>query len=165
MPAAPYSFKIGEEQGMSEDLEKEIQSIDEKDQKKLKELVEKDAKSARKPGGLWNWITALLGASMVIFYFYTAGITTVATQFHRGVYVFITYVLVFLLYPAGKLYMRIPLTLFTGFVISAAIGLFFFFGGDTVAFHDYLLVINKAWRNDGLGSAISAAFRSRGTMA
>ena len=105
---------------MSEDLEKEIASIDEKDQKKLKKLVEKDAKSARKPTGIWNWITALLGASMVIFYFYTAGITTVATQYHRGVYVFITYVLVFLLYPAGKFYLRIPINMFIGFVLSSA---------------------------------------------
>jgi TRAP transporter 4TM/12TM fusion protein len=143
---------------MSEDLEKEIESIDKKDQKKLKELVEKDAKSARKPGGLWNWITALLGGSMVLFYFYTAGVTTVATQYHRGVYVFITYVLVFLLYPAGKLYMRIPLTLFTGFVISALIGFFFFYGGDPVAFHDRLLLVNSAWRNDGFGAALSEVF-------
>ncbi|MBW2501789.1 MAG: TRAP transporter fused permease subunit, partial [Deltaproteobacteria bacterium] len=143
---------------MSEDLEKEIGSIDEKDQKKLKELVEKDAKSARKPTGVWNWITALLGVSMVLFYFYTAGITTVATQYHRGVYVFITYVLVFLLYPAGKLYMRIPLTLFTGFVISALIGFFFFYGGDPVAFHDRLLMVNSAWRNDGFGAALSEVF-------
>ena len=67
---------------MSEELKKEIASNDKKDQKKLKELVEKDAKSARKPAGLWHWITALLGASMVLFYFYTAGITTVATQYH-----------------------------------------------------------------------------------
>ncbi|KPK25082.1 MAG: C4-dicarboxylate ABC transporter permease [Desulfobacterales bacterium SG8_35_2] len=144
---------------MSEDLEKEIASIDEKDQKKLKKLVEKDAKSARKPAGIWHWITALLGASMVLFYFYTAGITTVSTQYHRGVYVFITYVLVFLLYPAGKLYMRLPLTLFTGFVISAAVSLFVFYGGDTVAFHDHLLVINKAWRSDGFGASLSAAMQ------
>jgi TRAP transporter 4TM/12TM fusion protein len=108
--------------------------------------------------GLWNWITALLGASMVLFYFYTAGVTTVSTQYHRGVYVFITYVLVFLLYPAGKLYMRIPLTLFTGFVISALIGFFFFYGGDPVAFHDRLLMVNSAWRNDGFGAALSEVF-------
>ncbi len=144
---------------MSEDLEKEIGMIDKKGQEKLKELIEKDAKSARKPTGLWNWITALLGASMVIFYFYTAGITTVATQYHRGVYVFITYVLVFLLYPAGKLYVRIPINLFIGFVLSSALALFLFYGGDTVAFHDHLLVINKAWRSGGFGAAISAAFQ------
>jgi len=143
---------------MSEDFEKEIGSLDKKDQKKLKALVEKDAKSARKPVGLWNWITALLGASMVLFYFYTAGVTTVSTQYHRGVYVFITYVLVFLLYPAGKLYMRIPLTLFTGFVISALIGFFFFYGGDPVAFHDRLLMVNSAWRSDGFGAALSEVF-------
>ena len=96
---------------------------------------------------------------MVIFYFYTAGITTVATQYHRGVYVFITYVLVFLLYPAGKLYFRIPINLFIGFVLSSALALFLFYGGDTVAFHDHLLVINKAWRSDGFGAAITAAFQ------
>jgi len=144
---------------MSEDLEKEIGSIDEKDQKKLKKLVEKDAKSTRKPGGLWKWITAILGAFMVLFYFYTAGITTVATQYHRGVYVFITYVLVFLLYPAGKIYIRIPLTLFTGFIISCVIGLFFFYGGDTVAFHDRLLVVHDTWSSDGFGPTLSEVFK------
>ncbi len=144
---------------MSEDLEKEIASIDKKDQKKLKKLVEKDAKTARKPTGIWNWIAALLGASMVLFYFYTAGISTVATQFHVGVYVFITYVLVFLLYPAGKLYFRIPLNLLIGFVLSSVLALFLFYGGDTVVFHDHLLTVNKAWRNDGLGPAITAALQ------
>jgi TRAP transporter 4TM/12TM fusion protein len=144
---------------MSEDLEKEIASIDEKDQKKLKKLVEKDAKSARKPTGVWNWITALLGAAMVIFYFYTAGISTVATQYHVGVYVFITYVLVFLLYPAGKLYFRLPINLLIGFVLSSALTLFLFYGGDTIVFHEHLMIVNKAWRSDGFGSALAAALQ------
>ena len=144
---------------MAEDLIKEIESINKEDQKKLKKLIEKDAKSARKPSGLWKWVTALLGASMVLFYFYTAGITTVSTQYHRGVYVFITYVLVFLLYPAGKLYLRIPLNLFIGFVLSSAVTLFMFYGGDTIAFHDHLLVINKAWRSGGFGAAMTAALQ------
>ena len=144
---------------MAEDLIKEIESINKEDQKKLKKLIEKDAKSARKPNGLWKWVTALLGASMVLFYFYTAGITTVSTQYHRGVYVFITYVLVFLLYPAGKLYLRIPLNLFIGFVLSSAVTLFMFYGGDTIAFHDHLLVINKAWRSGGFGAAMTAALQ------
>jgi len=142
---------------MSEDLDKEIQSIDRKDQAKLKKLVEKDAKSARKPAGLWKWVTALLGASMVLFYYYTAGITTVSTPYHRGVYVFITYVLVFLLYPAGKVYMRIPLTLFTGFVISSAAMFFIFHGGDPVAFHDRLMNVHSAWDSEGFGPALTAA--------
>lgn len=142
---------------MSEDLEKEIESIDQKDQQKLKKLVEKEAKSARKSVGPWKWVTSLLGASMVLFYFYTASISTVATQFHVGVYVFITYVLVLLLYPAGTLYFRIPITLFTGFVLSFAIGLFFMYGGDAVAFHTRLLQVYEAWQNNGFGPALSAA--------
>jgi len=142
---------------MSDDLEKEIASVDEHGQKKLKELVEKDSKSARKPTGLWKWITALLGASMVLFYFYTAGIATVATQYHRGVYVFITYVLVFLLYPAGKLYFRIPVDLFVGFVLSAVVVLFVTYGGDTVVFHDRLMQVHDAWRNEGFAPALRSA--------
>jgi TRAP transporter 4TM/12TM fusion protein len=54
--------------------------------------------------------------------------------------------------------MRIPLTLFTGFIISALIGFFFFYGGDPVAFHDRLLMVNSAWRNDGFGAALSEVF-------
>jgi len=99
---------------MAEDLIKEIESINKEDQKKLKKLIEKDAKSARKPNGLWKWVTALLGASMVLFYFYTAGITTVSTQYHRGVYVFITYVLVFLLILPASCTSAYPLTCSSG---------------------------------------------------
>ena len=76
---------------------------------------------------------------------------------HRGVYVFITYVLVFLLYPAGKVYMRIPLTLFTGFVISSAAMFFIFHGGDPVAFHDRLMNVHSAWDSEGFGPALTAA--------
>ncbi len=61
------------------------------------------AAPARDLSGPWRWLVAALAAAMVLFYFYTAGVASVATQYHRGVYVFITYVLVFLLYPArGK---------------------------------------------------------------
>ncbi len=56
----------------------------------------------RDPSGPWHWLIAALGAAMVLFYFYAAGVASVATQFHRGVYVFITYILVFLLYPARR---------------------------------------------------------------
>ncbi|MDW7774110.1 MAG: TRAP transporter fused permease subunit [Desulfobulbaceae bacterium] len=142
---------------MSEDLQENIAQLDKKDQQKLKKLVEKDAKSARKPTGIWKWITSLLGASLVLFYFYTASITTVATQYHLGVYVLITYILVLLLYPAGKLYMRIPLTLFTGFVISFAVGLFFFYGGDPVAFHERLMQVYNSGQSDGYAGALSEA--------
>ena len=86
----------------------ELQDLDEKEQQKLKKLMEKDAKTYRSPTGLFKWLVAALGAGMVLFYFYTAGLAAVATQYHRGVYVFVTYVLVFLLYPSGKPRMRAP---------------------------------------------------------
>lgn len=73
----------------------------------------------------WQGLVAVLGAAMVLFYFYAAGIASVATQYHRGVYVFITYVLVFLLYPARRGARRdsptaldILLTVLSGLVIT-----------------------------------------------
>jgi TRAP transporter 4TM/12TM fusion protein len=66
----------------------------------LQELLEKDSKSGRTfPGGFWYWVTSLLGAGLVIFYFVTAGLRPMGPQFHRGIYVLITYILIFLYYP------------------------------------------------------------------
>jgi TRAP transporter 4TM/12TM fusion protein len=49
----------------------------------------------------------LLALTLVVFYSYSAVLEPAATQFHRGVYVLITYVLVFLLYksshPLGRI--------------------------------------------------------------
>lgn len=44
---------------------------------------------------------------LVVFYSYAAVIQPMATQYHRGVYVIITYVLVFLLYKAKSRIMRV----------------------------------------------------------
>ncbi len=115
---------------------------------KVKELLEKDAKTARSPTGPWRWVVAALGAAMVLFYFYTAGITSVATQYHRGVYVFITYILVFLLYPAPKDAIRGILALFAGAVITCAAAAFLFFP-DVAAFHARLVQAGE-----GLGQAL-----------
>ncbi len=68
----------------------------------MTEKAPAESAAARSPSGPWRWLVAALGAAMVIFYFYTAGVASVATQYHRGVYVLITYILVFLLYPASK---------------------------------------------------------------
>ena len=96
----------------------DLEGLDNKEKEKLKKLLEKDSKTYRSPTGLFKWIVAALVGAMVLFYFYTAGLASVATQYHRGVYVFITYVLVFLLYPAGKSWYRIPLATFIGVTIS-----------------------------------------------
>jgi TRAP transporter 4TM/12TM fusion protein len=119
---------------MAEELQEDLKSLSPEEQEKLKKLLEKDSKSYRSPTGLFKWLVAVLGAGMVLFYFYTAGLAAVATQYHRGVYVFVTYVLVFMLYPAGKTRMRIPLSLIIGSILSGAIAAFGFY--ETVdAFH------------------------------
>ncbi len=112
---------------MAEELQEDLKDLSPEEQEKLKKLMEKDSKSYRSPAGFFKWLVAVLGAGMVLFYFYTAGLAAVATQYHRGVYVFVTYVLVFLLYPAGKTGMRIPLSLIIGGVFSGAIAAFGFF--------------------------------------
>ena len=119
---------------MAEELLEELKDLSPEEQEKLKKLLEKDAKSYRSPTGIFRWLVAVLGAGMVLFYFYTAGLAAVATQYHRGVYVFVTYVLVFLLYPAGKTRMRVPLSLIIGGISSCTIAALGFY--ETIdAFH------------------------------
>ncbi|MDH3868035.1 MAG: TRAP transporter large permease subunit, partial [Desulfuromonadales bacterium] len=126
---------------MAIELQEDLKDLSPAEQEKLKKLMEKDSKSYRSPTGIFKWLVAMLGGGMVLFYFYTAGLAAVGTQYHRGVYVFVTYVLVFLLYPAGTTRMRIPLSLIIGSIISAAIaGLGFFESID--AFHAELVNVN-----------------------
>ena len=118
---------------MSEELN-EHKDLSAEERKKLKALMEKDAKSFRNPTGFWYWVTALLGAFMVLFYFYAAGIATVGTQYHLGMYVCVTYILVFLFYPAGGPVMRGVLALVMGAILSSAAAVFFVFE-SAAAFH------------------------------
>ncbi len=69
------------------------------DQEVLDELMEKDAKSGRALTKYWYWLTSGLGIFMVLFYMWNSGVAPVSTQYHRGIYVLITFVLVFLTYP------------------------------------------------------------------
>jgi TRAP transporter 4TM/12TM fusion protein len=71
------------------------------DQERLKEIIEKDSKAGRSLQGFWKNVVAALGISMVIFYLYCAA-TPVATQYFLGVYVLLTYVMVFLVYPLSR---------------------------------------------------------------
>ncbi|HKL26111.1 MAG TPA: TRAP transporter fused permease subunit [Desulfuromonadales bacterium] len=128
---------------MAEEFKEEMQDLSPEEQEKLKKLMEKDSKSYRSPSGFFKILVAALGGGMVLFYFYTAGLAAVATQYHRGVYVFVTYVLVFLLYPAGKAYMRIPLSVIAAGIFAAAIAGFGFFESPD-AFHAQLVAGNLA---------------------
>ena len=67
---------------------------------KLEEIVQKDARTGRAMKGFWLWLTAGLGVFMVAFYMYCAA-EPVDTQYFLGLYVLITYVLVFLNYPVS----------------------------------------------------------------
>ena len=139
---------------MSEDLSEEIKDLSAAEKAKLKELMEKEARSFRVPTGFWKWLVAILGAVMVLFYFYSAGLRAVATQYHRGVYVFVTYVLVFLLYPAGKVQIRLLLGLALGAMISGSIAALFFFP-DVATFHATLMAFGERWSSQGPVAAFS----------
>lgn len=65
----------------------------------LKRIQSKEAKTGRKLTGFWKFAVSLMGLSMVLFYFYSAGVAPVATHYHRGFYVFLTYIMIFLSFP------------------------------------------------------------------
>ena len=44
----------------------------------------------------------ILAVGMLVFYMYSAAVQPAASQYHRGIYVLVTYLMVFLLYPAGR---------------------------------------------------------------
>ena len=48
----------------------------------------------------------VLAVAMVLFYSYSAVLSPAATQYHRGIYVIITYVLVFLIYKSKNKWLR-----------------------------------------------------------
>ena len=83
-------------------LPEELDSADIGDKEKLEEIVRRDEKVGRQMKGFWYYFTSGLGIFMVLFYLYNAGISPVAAQYHRGIYVLITYVLVFLSYPLWR---------------------------------------------------------------
>ncbi len=143
---------------MTDERDKELQDLEElspEEKEKLKKLLEKDSKSFRAPDGFWKWVVSLLGGGMVLFYFYSAGLKAVATEYHRGIYVFATYVLVFLLYPAGKTKMRILLSIILGAILSCTAAILFFYP-STADFHARLMEAGSAWTSDGLGGLMGA---------
>ncbi|MDY0190032.1 MAG: TRAP transporter fused permease subunit [Desulfuromonas sp.] len=133
----------------------ELPQIDIEDESNLKELMEKDAKTHRSPTGAWKWLVALLGATMVLFYLYTAGLSAVATQYHRGVYVFATYVLVFLLYPAGRQRIQIALSFLISTIFCATVSVVFFYA-NTAAFHQRIHHIFDEYALHGFGAAMQS---------
>jgi TRAP-type uncharacterized transport system fused permease subunit len=100
------------------DDDKSLDALDEEQRKQIKELAEKEAKAERQPPGLWQWVVSLLGAALVLIYFYGAGFQALPTEYHLGVYVLITFMLVFLLYPAGSRTALGVMSAFAGLLVS-----------------------------------------------
>ncbi|MEZ4526673.1 MAG: TRAP transporter permease [Desulfobacterales bacterium] len=139
---------------MSEELN-EIAGIDPGDKKKLKELMEKDAKSMRSVSGFWKVLVSALGAFMVLFYFYAAGIAPVGIQYHLGIYVFITYILVFLLYPAGSSKMQWGLDILMGAVLACTAAAFFY--KSPAVLHEKFIAVGETWSYDGAAKGLALA--------
>ena len=71
-------------------------------QQALRKVMAKEAKKGRKLAGAWQMAVSLLGAFMVVFYFFSVAGLPIDTQYNRGVYVLLTYIMVFLSFPASK---------------------------------------------------------------
>ncbi|MES9979501.1 MAG: TRAP transporter fused permease subunit, partial [Candidatus Thiodiazotropha sp. 6PLUC5] len=54
-----------------------------------------------------KWLFDLLALVLVLFYSYSAVVEPAATQYHRGIYIIITYVLVFLIYRSKNTFGRV----------------------------------------------------------
>jgi len=134
---------------------KDIQGVTPEDSKKLNKLIEKEAKTARELTGFWKMIVAILGMIMVAFYFYAAGIASVGTQYHIGIYVFITYILVFLLYPAGSSSMRIVMDGIAAITIVSTFAVLFYYQ-DPALFHARIMEVFDAW-SDGEMAAMASS--------
>jgi len=144
---------------MSDDNEKNLENLkgmDAEDKEKLKKLMEKDAKSFRTPTGFWHWVVALLGAALVVFYFYAAGVASVGTQFHLGIYVFITYILVFLLYPVGTTWIRGVMNLILAFLITSLLAILLVYK-DHIVYYQHIMGLADTFKGDGLAAGLSQA--------
>jgi len=71
------------------------------DQEKLKKIIAKDSKTGRTITGFWLYLFSGMGIFMVGFYMYCAA-TPVDTQYFLGLYVMLTYVMVFIKFPMTK---------------------------------------------------------------
>ncbi|MDX5364438.1 MAG: TRAP transporter fused permease subunit [Pseudazoarcus pumilus] len=134
------------------DDDKSLDALDEEQRKQIKELAEKEAKAERQPPGLWQWVVSLLGASLVLIYFYGAGFQALPTEYHLGVYVLITCMLVFLLYPAGSRSALVVMSAFAGALLSVLASSYLVFDSP-FALWDQLTYFRETWEYDGFAKA------------
>jgi len=141
---------------MSERSDNEFDDLDPKDQEKLKKIIAKDSKFLRDPKGLWGVVVSLLGATLVLFYFYAAGIASVGTQFHLGIYVLITYVLVFLLYPVPRAGIRLGLNLLLAWILVSGATILFVYDSH-LTYYEQLMSIAELGEKEGWTAGLQQA--------
>jgi len=134
------------------DSDQTLAGLSPEEKKKLRELMQKDAKAERRVRGPWLWLTSLLGAAMVLIYFYGAGVQALDTQYHLGVYVLITFVLVFLLYPAGGRIAVGAMSVWSAALLAVLVSCFWIFESPT-AFYNQITLFRETWGYDGLAKA------------
>jgi TRAP transporter 4TM/12TM fusion protein len=120
---------------------------------KVKKYLEKEEKSTRKLRGPWHGFAALLMAAMVFTYFYSSGVAPISAQLHRGIYVLLTYALVFLLYPTGSAWFRPVLCLLAGVGASAA-GYAAIVLRGVEPFDARVVAVKELFQDDGLRAAL-----------
>ena len=132
---------------------KETVESDSENQARLQALLEQESKTERSLGSVWRWFGAGLSASLVLIYFYGAGFQALGTQYHLGIYVLITCVLVFLLYPAGGTLAHDLMALAAGTLLSVLLS-----GGvifeDFTRFYQQIGLFRETWEYDGLAFAL-----------
>ena len=138
-----------------EDLQKAASGEVEIRDEKVKKILEKEEKGARKLRGFWLWVSNILMASMVLIYFYSSGIAPLSAQLHRGVYVLLTYALIFIMYPAGSAWFRPLICLVMGIglaVAGSAVVLYDGIGG----FDARIVMIKELLSDEGIVAAMGA---------
>ncbi len=78
-------------------VEKDQIKVEESEE--LKKIQAKESKFGRRLSPFWFTVVSLLGAAMVFFYMYSAGVQPFNDQYHRGAYVLLTYVMIFISFP------------------------------------------------------------------
>ncbi len=114
----------------------------------------RESRDARVLKGPWRLLTALLGATMVLVYLYGAGFQALGTQYHLGVYVLITFVLVFLIYPAGGRTAVLAMAVGGGVLLAVAASAFLVFDSPT-QFYQQVSRFRDTWSYDGFAEAVA----------
>ncbi|WP_084591059.1 TRAP transporter permease [Desulfonatronovibrio magnus] len=77
----------------------DIKDLTEEQKQELEKIKAKESKFGRRLTPFWHVLVCVLGAAMVFFYLYSAGVQPFSDQYHRGVYVLLTYVMIFISFP------------------------------------------------------------------